>query len=533
MTPLYMPGWNLSISESDFDKIYGEKLDKNIFKHLPDNDKEFIDEFLPSKLWRMNQLYTIVDKKGRKTIFRMNWAQHMIHNYGLMHPRLIILKSRQQGISTYYLVKFFDDAITVEDLNIGLMSQGKRESSILLTRTKLMIDEIDDGIRQFLQVSTSKDNTEAVEFNNNSKILIGVSFRSQTLQRLHISEYGKISNENPKRAEETKTGTLQAIAPGNEVAIESTAEGDNEFKYMWDAATEVSDEERAPKDFLPVFLSWADDADCQLDIHQSDTRESLEYFSRHEANGWEFTRQQKNWWISQFRELKTRIKQEYPLHPEEAFEASRQGAYWHRSWEDFGVEKENLYDPKLEVFGVMDLSVNDTNSVYYFQYYNKQKRIIWEYGNNNQGVRHYVEVLARKSQQLGIGKVTLFLPHDGTKRAQTDLKTAADLYRDYGHKVIVLERPKNKLEAIEHTRDVIDRGHLAIDSSCRYALKTMANYSRQWDSKLEEWKKDPLHNIWSHYADAIIYTDIASVPDLYVKRFERKFYGRKTSGFSV
>ena len=520
-----MPGWNLNIPEYVFDSIYDGKVDKTIFKNVPSSDQEFIEEFLTSKLYRMNNMYVIIDKKGAKNLFKMNWSQHMVHNYGYLHPRLIILKSRQQGISTYYLILYFDDAITIDDLSIGLMAQGKRESSILLTRSKLLIDEMDPAISNFLNVKTKKDNTEQLDFFNGSKVLIGVSFRSQTLQRLHISEFGKIANENPKRAEETKTGTLQAIAPGNTVAIESTAEGDNEFKYMWDEATEVLPEERAPKDFLPVFLSWFDDPDCRLSIYQRPTRESEEYFSRHEANGWEFSQEQKNWWISQYRELKTKIKQEYPLTPTEAFEASRQGAYWHRAWQDFGELGE--YDPRLPSYIVMDLGINDTNAVLMFQYYRKRRVYFWEYNNNNQGVKHYVEVIRAECRRRDMPLPELFLPHDSVKRAQTDLKTAYELYEDYGFVVNLLDRPKNKLEAIENVRNQIELGGIAVNAEdCPYMVKTMANYSREWDAKLEAWKKEPLHNFWSHIADAVVYGEMCDVPDYQDNMEKRTVYGR-------
>lgn len=534
MIPLYMPGWNLNIPEYVFDEIYaGKNMDKGLFKNLPTTDVEFIEYFLTSKLWRMNNLYTIIDKLGRKTLFRMNWSQHMVHNYGFEHPRLIILKSRQQGISTYYLIKYFDDAETIDDLTIGLMAQGKRESAILLTRTKMLIEELDPAVSDFLSVGTSKDNTEAVEFLNNSKILIGVSFRSQTLQRLHISEFGKIANENPKRAEETKTGTLQAIAPYNDVAIESTAEGDNEFKYMWDEATEVKDDERGPKDFLPVFLSWFDDPDCKLDILQRDTTESLEYFSKHEQNGWVFSREQKNWWISQYRELKTKIKQEYPLTAEEAFEASRQGAYWHQAWQDYGIETPELFDPRLPVYATMDLGINDTNTVFMFQYYNKRKKIIWEYGNNNRGVRHYSDEIKRQCLRWNIPWPEMYLPHDGAKRQQgqdDDLKTVADLYAENGFKVSLLDRPKDKHKAVENVRSDIEHELLEIDAECKYAIKTMANYSKVWDAKLEEWKKEPLHNYWSHWADNVLHVLLCKVPDHYKESYGKKYRGRSVSG---
>jgi len=531
-----MPGWSLNIPENVFDEIYGDTIDKKIFKHRPETDEEFIQEFLVSKLWRMNHLYTIVDKFGKKIPFKMNWSQHMIHAYSMKHPKLIILKSRQQGISTYYLVKFYDDAITIEDLSIGLMAQGKREASKLLGRTKILMDEMDPAVLQFLQVYSIKDNTEAIEYSTGSNILIGVSFRSTTLQRLHISEFGKIANEYPQRAEETKTGTLQAIAPGNEVAIESTAEGENIFSSMWDEAILVKDEERTHIDFLPVFLSWVDDPDCVSNVYQHPTQQSYEYFSFHEANGWVFSDEQKNWWIAKYRELKTKIKQEYPLTPSEAFEASKSGSYWFTSWRDFGIKRKNVYNPQLETFIVMDLGVNDTNTVLWFHHYNKEKRIFHEYGNNNQGVRHYVEVIRQWCNENREPLPRLYLPHDSRKQAQTDLKTAEDLYRDYGFDVTVLERPQNKVQYIDDIRNEIEQGHYVVDEDeCPIVMKTMSNYSKEWDDKYNVWKKLPKKDKWDHWADCIIYMNMASAPDDYFIRKRNdassNYYGR--GGYAV
>ncbi|MGY2498704.1 hypothetical protein ACW4UO_30035, partial [Klebsiella pneumoniae] len=106
----------------------------------------------------------------------------------------------------------------------------------LLERTKFLWDKLDPDIKAYLNRSLEKDNAKSFTFNNHSQIFIRVSFRSTTLQRLHISEFGKIANHSPKKAKEVKTGTLQALAVGNTGVIESTAEGRNMFKEMWDAS---------------------------------------------------------------------------------------------------------------------------------------------------------------------------------------------------------------------------------------------------------------------------------------------------------
>ena len=145
------------------------------------------------------------------------------------------------------------------------MAQDSSAAESLLQRVKLLWDNLDDSIKDYVQIQNTKDNTKEFSFNNGSSIFIRTSFRSGTLQRLHISELGKIANNYPQKARETKTGSLQAIAVGNTVVVESTAEGDNMYKDMWDTAVAYAGE-LTGKDFKPIFLSWLDDPDLSL-IH--------------------------------------------------------------------------------------------------------------------------------------------------------------------------------------------------------------------------------------------------------------------------
>jgi len=230
----------LRITEQDFNELYPDLVGwYNHFNQPPPHDisrEDFEQYYLSSKLWRINNVYTVINKEGTPVIFRMNRAQHVVYAAARNHPRVIILKSRQQGISTFWLVSFFDDCMFGKTLSVGLMAQGTDEATTLLERVKILWDNLDDGVKQFAGVRVVKDNTKEYGFSNGCTMFIRVSFRSTTLQRLHISEFGKIANANPTRAKETKTGTLQALGKGNAGIIESTAEGRNDFKLMWDSA---------------------------------------------------------------------------------------------------------------------------------------------------------------------------------------------------------------------------------------------------------------------------------------------------------
>ena len=311
----------LSISKKEFDLLFPEHAYLwELLTTQPRTEQELFTKYMPSKLWRLNNLYQIIDKQGLPRTFKMNRAQ--FHTYAKLftHPRLIILKSRQQGISTLFLVSFCDDALFLPNFNCGLMAQDKDAAETLLERVTFLWDNMIPEVNSFLSRKLIKNNTQELKFNNNSTLFIRTSFRSTTLHRLHVSELGKIANKFPQKAKEVFTGTLQALAPGNIGVIESTAEGDNKYKTTWDqaynykvSALPPSDDnltefqrlwdpeleqhyevDLAPKDFYPVFLPWLYDPDCVSPRKEHIIPDHQDYFDLLEKNtGIELTEQQK------------------------------------------------------------------------------------------------------------------------------------------------------------------------------------------------------------------------------------------------
>jgi len=93
------------------------------------------------------------------------------------------------------------------------------------------------------------------------------------------------------------------------------------------------------------------------------------------------------------------------------------------------------------------------------------------------------------------------------------------MYSDEGWDVHLLERSADKLGDINMVRWEIERGGIAISEQCSYARKTMSNYRREFDAKLEVWKNNPLHDEYSHMADALIYMIQSDAPDLGAKSY--------------
>lgn len=539
----------LRISEATFNRLYPDLVGHYSFFNDPvpsDISKEdFERKYLRSKLWRLNNIYTVVDKHGNAVKFVMNEAQHIVYAMTRKHPRVIILKSRQQGISTFWLVSYFDDGLFQELLAIGLMAQGVDEASTLLERTKFLWDKLDDDIKAFLNRRLEKDNAKSFTFNNHSQIFIRVSFRSTTLQRLHISEFGKIANHSPKKAKEVKTGTLQALAVGNTGVIESTAEGRNMFKEMWDASvTALASGQIAPKDFYPVFLSWLDDPDCTSDVLQTATAEQDKYFAEVERKtGRVLTQEQKNFWIIQYRELGGDIHQEYPATPEEAFTAAKDGTYYSRIYMESVIRAgrmvENLYDPNLPLDVHMDLGVDDYFVLGYVQWYDGEYRIVDEYVNNGYSIVHYLQHIKDNYPEVR----NICAPHDITVRelgshdSSGRAKSREDIAREWLRENLptatlkVMPKP-SVANGIEAVRRMIPK--MWIDIKCQYLHDCLLNYSKEWDDKLDVWKQTPLHDEFSHGADMLrqvasntIESDTYNQSKLSVK------YRTKSTGYAI
>lgn len=506
----------LNITEQQFDEIYQGTSVHN-YKHLfftaPKDEQDLFENYLPSKLWRLNNIYTIVNKYGDLVRYRMNLAQHKVHAASLRHPRLIILKSRQQGISTHWLVDFFDDCVCYHNFSIGLMAQGLDESETLLERIITLWDWLDQDIKDHLGVTIKVNNSKEFSLSNKSKIFVRTSFRSTTLQRLHISEMGKIANKNPDKAKETKTGTLQALAQGNKGIVESTAEGENMFKDMWDNAV-TNIHLLSPKDFYPVFLSWLDDPDCNIEIDQPISTKAQKYFDTIEKDlGIKLTRTQKNFWIAQYRELGDRIFQEYPTTSVEAFMATKDGAYYAKLYLEnviaFKREVPNLYDKNLSVQLSIDLGMNDTNSLCAAQWYN-HLRIIDEFADHGQKISYYTDWI--KSRPWFPNLTHVILPHDAEVKDLTSGETRTEVFaRELKYdldgnetNITITVLPKiDRNEGIEQVRQLIPM--LWVDTTIEYLRYCLLNYKKEWDEKRERWRDKPEHDEASNGADSIRY----------------------------
>lgn len=198
------------------------------------------DLFL-DKDWRCEHLYTIVDKNGQAIRFQPNAPQRKVNE--CKTPRKMILKARQFGISTNEIVRMFDDAIFTRNLTSVILAHEqdsiKKLFRIVQRLYKFLPDEIKPRIDRG---GGSKYEMFFPELN--SRIYCDLESRSDTIQRLHISECAFMKDSAKLKA------TLQAVPLNGRVTIETTANGmANHFYDMY-----IDPEAPYEKLFFPWFI---------------------------------------------------------------------------------------------------------------------------------------------------------------------------------------------------------------------------------------------------------------------------------------
>lgn len=480
---------------------------------------------LASKYWRLNNLYTIEDKQGVARIMKLNESQkRVLKQY--KHNRKIILKSRQQGISTLFLAYNLDSCIFRDHYSAGIQSYGIDEANKLQKRAELMWDKFPEELKKLLNISLTSNNKKVMEFSNRSILLIG-NFRGDTLRSLHISELGKIASKYPEKALELKTGAFQAVATGNKITIESTAEGKSGMFYdMWmKATTRDPNRELTPLDFQPIFLSWLDDPDCQMSQEYPVDERCQKYIDSVEKElDITITPHQTYWLAAKMDELGNDFDQEYPATPERAFSSSVEGTYYSNEYSKLKIVSAS-YDPQLVVHSAMDLGMSDTFYIGFFQLKpDNTPVIIGEYSNSGYGLEHYRDVYSALAYERGWVFGETFVPHDIMVRELIAGKTRWQAMQQLGFNPTLVKKHKI-VDGIEATRQFLKI--VEIDESCTGILSSIQNYRKKFDKRLQVFLGTPEHDEFSHAADMLRYMSMGYKYNRPTENFVRSFYNAK------
>jgi hypothetical protein len=269
-------------------------------------------------------------KSGEVMPFRLNASQRFVHErleaqiQRTGRVRAIILKGRQQGVSTYVEGRFYHKVTHRRGFRAFILTHEDPATQNLFEMAQRYHEHCPPDLRP----ETSTLNAKELTF---SKLEGGYRIataggravgRSQTIQLFHGSEVGYWPN-----AEEHMAGALEAVPdePDTEIILESTAKQPGDvFHRAWRAA------KRGESRFEAIFVPWF--------VHEEYTTPApaewhppaafLTYQKLHAI-----TRDQLYWAWNKNRDMGAasdlstdvfcdRFKREYPATDDEAFEAA-------------------------------------------------------------------------------------------------------------------------------------------------------------------------------------------------------------------
>lgn len=280
------------------------------------NTKKYIEKYIK-----------IRDKAGKIIDFKINQGQQKLYDAIKKQSienkpiRIIVLKARQIGFSTLTEGIIFKNTATKFNVNAGIITHKEEATTNLFNMSKRMYDNLPDDMKPALKRSNAKelifDNDEGTGLKSKIKCMTAGSSgvgRSDTFNYLHISELAFWGNN----AKETTIGLFQAVPnlPNTMIIIESTANGYEYFKELWDMAV------KGESDFIPVFVGWNELYDYKMPY----TGFQLTEYEKEIQKLYDLSLEQLTWrrWCikNNCGGDEQQFKQEYPINPQEAFISS-------------------------------------------------------------------------------------------------------------------------------------------------------------------------------------------------------------------
>ena len=174
---------------------------------------------------------TIIDKEGKNVPFKLNDIQAAY--VAKSSNRDIILKARQQGFSSFILAAFTADFLLKENSNSVVVADKSDNAIALLGRVKHYLQSYEEKNKVKIPLKYNSK-YQLVNGANNATYTIGTAQeqdfgRSRTITNLHLSEAAFYPNLPNLLA-----GAAQAVVPSGKLIIETTANGFNSFKTLWD-----------------------------------------------------------------------------------------------------------------------------------------------------------------------------------------------------------------------------------------------------------------------------------------------------------
>lgn len=282
--------------------------------------------------------------------FVFNEAQDLIHEKieeqrsKTGKVRAIILKARQQGISTYCTGRVFWKTKYMPLSRSVVMAHDSATSEALFTMSK----DVHANVQPIFQPTLARSNAKEIIFVEHREDADGVRYEEKRGYRLYTAgspEAGRGTTPTVAHLSEVAfwqfdekilAGMFQGIpnSPGTEVILESTANGiSGEFYRLWKSA------EKGLNEYVPIFIPWFITSEYRMDAPEG---WELEEDEQKYADTYGLNLDQMYWRRMKIGESgPVKFQQEYPATAEEAFVSTGSNV--------FDVPTLNLYESKAPI----------------------------------------------------------------------------------------------------------------------------------------------------------------------------------------
>lgn len=192
------------------------------------------------------------------------------------------------------------------------------------------------------------------------------------------------------------------------------------------------------------------------------------------------------------------IQQEYYC----SFVGFREGSYYGRFLAELYKQnriREVSWDPKYPVFTGWDLGIADQCAIWFCQKIGREIFLIDYYQQHNQGLTHFIKVVKDKPYVYS----NHWAPHDIETREFTSGRSRKEIARDLG--IYFKTVPKLSVaEGIDYVRTILPRCYFD-KTKCDLGIRALINYHKDFNEKIDNFRFTPVHDKWSHGADAFRY----------------------------
>jgi hypothetical protein len=293
---------------------------------MSDEEEAIRQRYKDDRRWFAERCLKIRTKSGELMPLIFNGVQSYIDQKldeqarSLGKVRALVLKARQEGLSTYIGCRFYHRAIHQRGCQVFILTHEQDATNNLFG----MVDRFHKHNKVGIGPRTGAANAKELFFPGlDSGYSVGTAGskavgRSKTVQLFHGSEVAFWPN-----AAEHFAGVLQTVPDldGTEIVLESTANGiGGEFHERWQQA------EAGDGEYLPLFVPWFWSADYQraqpVGFELNDEEEDY-------ARSYGLSVEQMVWRRVKLAELKdpNLFRQEYPATAAEAFQATGHDAF--------------------------------------------------------------------------------------------------------------------------------------------------------------------------------------------------------------